>query len=283
MSLLQNSAMLVHLSISNWTARKYDRKATNEVHTNYNAKDAGNFNKLLIFDDRLKTITKTISAIRVFHYTNTLPWNDGGYRLLPSKNYLNYQTNLQALKRDFVEAVHDFIYNYEDMKYQAKNNLNGLYNEKDYPSVSKLEKKFDMDIEIIPIEDSAHFVLQVSQEEEDFIRKDIELRTENRFTAAINDIIKRFDTAVNNIYQTMIEPEKIFRDSLFNNLSSLIELSPSLNFSNDKRIDYIVRNCKPLLSYTPTEVRISPDRRIGCAADAKAALTVIELYTKKMQ
>ncbi len=83
--MIQNSAVLVDLNISVWTGRKMDKKVSDEIGAVKNAKaNAGNYHKkLLAGTDRLDDLQKLVSAIRIWHYEQTLPWSDNGSRLLP--------------------------------------------------------------------------------------------------------------------------------------------------------------------------------------------------------
>lgn len=48
--MLQTTSIVVSLSIGQWTARRLDKKVTNEVNTQHSAsEDAGRYNKLFYF------------------------------------------------------------------------------------------------------------------------------------------------------------------------------------------------------------------------------------------
>jgi len=100
MSNLNEKAMLVKLSVSQWTARKYDKKVSQEINDQYSAHDAGRYNKVLIAQEEIKKISKVASQARSFHYFNTLPWDDNGSRILPSvggQQKSNKQTTLDGI------------------------------------------------------------------------------------------------------------------------------------------------------------------------------------------
>ncbi len=63
---LSDRALLVQLSISQWTARKYDKRVTQQALTmNYASSDAGRFNKsLLPANDYLDMVHAKSAAIR---------------------------------------------------------------------------------------------------------------------------------------------------------------------------------------------------------------------------
>ena len=71
---LSDKAMLVRLTISQWSARKYDKSASQEIIVNHHAKpDAGRFNKLLVNQAEIKKIEKIANTARIYHYKVTLP------------------------------------------------------------------------------------------------------------------------------------------------------------------------------------------------------------------
>jgi len=95
---IASSAMFVELSISTWTGRKLDKRATKETTQANGADDrAGSFHKKLLGDcAELDAIHKFAGNVRTFHYHSTMPWSDMGMRLLPTAAYM---TSGRRLKR----------------------------------------------------------------------------------------------------------------------------------------------------------------------------------------
>ncbi len=83
--------MLCGLRISGWSARKLDRKVTDETnHAHGAASDAGRYNKALLAKDALAAVVTAANAARTFHYARTLPWLDDGARILPAAAYADF-------------------------------------------------------------------------------------------------------------------------------------------------------------------------------------------------
>ena len=103
MKKLNEKAMLVKLKISQWTARKYDRKISDKVARDMGADpDAGRYTKVLIANEAIEKINKLANEIRnKYHYTNTLPWLDDGSRILPAKNFQEYSQKIREYKSQF--------------------------------------------------------------------------------------------------------------------------------------------------------------------------------------
>src|ERR1051326_3676415 len=121
---LSHKALLVDLSISAWTGRKLDRQATSTVETTHNtAARVGNYTKRLLPDAKeLDEVNKIAGSIRVWLYSQTLPWASEGYRILKSSNYLDFTAEYRAKKAEFERAVESLVIAYPDLKERAKAN-----------------------------------------------------------------------------------------------------------------------------------------------------------------
>src|SRR5262252_4230560 len=106
---LSRKATLVSVEISQWSARKLDRRVTDEINSSHNASaDAGRYNKLLIEAKRLEKINKLVSAARDAYYTHTKPWADEGLRILPNVLHERLGKILREIEREFNLAADQF-------------------------------------------------------------------------------------------------------------------------------------------------------------------------------
>ena len=95
---IDTCAMLVEFSASVWTARKLDRKVSDEVVASKSAgsKAAARVNKnLLAGRDELDVIQAHVTSVRNYVYDNTLPWSDSGLRLLPTIRFTEFNARMQ--------------------------------------------------------------------------------------------------------------------------------------------------------------------------------------------
>ena len=84
---LTHDAMLVGLHIAAWSGRLYDRQASDHVAAAHEASaGAGRYNKRLLPKAAFAALTATMSEARSKHYSNSLPWDDKGARLLTVAN-----------------------------------------------------------------------------------------------------------------------------------------------------------------------------------------------------
>lgn len=277
---LSNKAMLVRLSISQWTARKYDKTVTNKVARDYGTNpDAGRYNKVLIAQDAIKTITKAANEARTYHYANTALWLDNGYQMLPADHYLKYTEKMREFKSAFDAAVSDFIDAYPDYVDDAKKRLNGMFNAADYPTLSQLRRRYAFDVEVMPLPTRDDFRVSLQASEVEAIQADIEARTKTAMQASLQDLWSRLYGAVSHIAERLSSPDAIFRDSLIGNVAELCGLLPVLNVLNDPNLETMRQTIETKLAgYDPQVLRDSKAARSVAASEAQAILNAMKGY-----
>ena len=286
---LHNRAMLIKLSISQWSARKFDKKITHETNQRYGTDDtAGRYNKALVAREAIKKIEKKANAARTFHEHNTLPWSDHGFRLLPSENFLEYSKDMRKLKSEFFYEVHSFINDYPALVDQAKELLNGMFDPLDYPAPDTIENKFSFDTSIYPLPIAEDFRVSLQQDAIEEIKHDIESRFEAAHNTAMIDLWERVHKNVAAMAERLTGKdaktgkEKTFRDSLVNNLIDLCDLLPRLNIANDHNLDTMRRNIESkLLAHDPQTLRDDSTARQETAQAANDILAAMAGYIGK--
>lgn len=272
MKKLSEKALLVNLCIRQWSARKYDRKATDEVNSAHNATDAGRFNKLLISKQALTDIQRISNSARQFHYNNTLPWSDQGDRLLPTTNYFEYFGEMSRFKAQFDEYVQQFVSGYDRLVAEAQLRLNSLFDPTDYPD--DVSDKFSLTVVPMPVPEVQDFRVELNDTDVDSLRVSIEKEVNSRFTAATESIYDRISEQLKHMHSKLIDPDAVFRDSMFENLQGMIELLPRLNFSGDAKILMLCDDLKKLYC-DPDSVRSNKDLRAEKATEVNAILNNI--------
>jgi hypothetical protein len=278
---LTEKAMLVKLSVTKWSARKHDKKVSKEVAANYGtAEDRGRYNKILIAQEHLKAISQAENAARTFHYQQTLPWKDDGARILPSANYLGYTAEIRKLKADFEKEVAAFLDLYSALVSQARYELNGLFNQADYPDPGKIGTKFTFEMEVDPLPAAEDFRVTLQGDEVNRIKSEIAARLEAAQQAAVNDLYTRLHGAIRHMQEKLADKEGIFRDSLVINIRELCELIPRLNFTGDSRLEELRAQAeKDLAAYDPEDLRKNQFARQETADAAADLLAKMAGYT----
>lgn len=273
MSILTKKAVLAALNMGGWAARKKDDAAADVVHQHYHAsKDSGNYNKALIDlkHESWVRITKARTALREFHYANTLPWVHKGAQLLPAATYLDYNSKVRELIEEYMEAATDFIDNhYSGLKADAKKKRNGLYREEDYPSIGELNRKFYAEVNFLPVPDSGHIIVDLQNAEVKRIKADTEVMVAQAVAAAQQELWVRLYDPVAKMAEALVDPGKRFHDTLASNVKDIVGMASSMNLAEDPRLDEMVAEVKRNLTKASADtLRTDPDKR---AANAKKA------------
>jgi hypothetical protein len=250
--MIQNSAMLVDLNISVWTGRKMDKKVSDEIDAAKNTKaKGGNYHKkLLAGTARLDSLQKLVAAIRIWHYEQTLPWSDGGSRLLPMKNFFDYKATLAAYEQQFNDEVQVFLTEYPTLVSAAAFQLGDLFDNTEYPDVDKLANKFGFKYVFLPVPEVGDFRIDVSEAGKEELKQQYEKFYNDKLGEAMGDAWARLHECVKHMSEKLANAPtpretkdgpnytQIFRDSLISNANELCELLTKLNVTNDPKLEH---------------------------------------------
>ena len=274
---LNDRALLVSLSISQWMARKYDKKATKEVaDINRASTSAGRYNKsLLPLNDLLANVHQKTGLIREKFAKNTLLWGIDGTRILPSANYLTFMQDFRKEKGEWQYLVQNFLDNYDTLVDEAKRWLGDLYDEKDYPARDKIVEKFNMDMAILPVPTN-DFRVELSSDELARLQEEMEGRMATVQQEAMMDAWGRLYKHVQHIAEKLADPKGIFRDSMVENAQETCDLLSRLNIADDPNLEAMRREVEAkLISHHPDSLRNDPDLRQDTAEEARKIMDLM--------
>jgi hypothetical protein len=248
---IQSVSVLVDLNISCWTARKLDRKVSEEVDVAKQTRGrAGNYNKMLLPGaDKLMEVSKMVGSIRTWHYEQTLPWSDGGSRLLPMLNFFEYKATLNQFEQKFDDAVRDFLAEYPQLVSAAAFQLGDLFDRNEYPDVGEITDKFRFRYSFAPLPGSGDFRIDAGEE----TKRELEAQYKGFFDAKLQDAYKdmweRLHVTLKALSTKLTDADKprdtkegpnytqIFRDSLITNAVDLCGLLTKLNVTDDPMLE----------------------------------------------
>ncbi len=238
---LTHDAMLVSLRISAWSGRLYDREASDHVAAHHDAStNAGRYNKRLLSKAALAALNATMSEARTRHYTNSLPWDDKGSRLLTVANYEHYTEMMDGFRERLVRQRARFIEDFDHYVEQARLDLGKLFRMEEYPSKEDLRGKFSIRYRITPVPDADHFIARLASEDTDRVKRDIERHIEEQLHDAVGDLYRRLAEAVERVSERLNEDGDgkplVFRDTMISNIRDLVDVVPRLNIFGDQRL-----------------------------------------------
>jgi hypothetical protein len=243
---IDTCAMLVELSVSQWTARKLDRTVSDELVANKHAQDKGaaRVNKhLLAGRTELEVITKFVTETRATVYDNTLPWSDSGIRLLPSAKFMEFNAKLQQAEDKFYGLVTEFVQVYPSLITAQAMALGNMFNRNDYPHPSDIEHRFRFSVNYMPVPSSGDFRVDIGNDAQEELRKKLSALADERVEHAMKDIktrlldhLKRMSDRLTIDYVSGEAVPRKFHDSLLEGAHDLCEMAQSLNVINDHQL-----------------------------------------------
>lgn len=261
--MIGSNAMLVDLNMSVWTGRKMDKKVSEEVDASKGTKArAGNYHKkLLAGSDKLEKVQKIVTAIRTWNYQQTLPWSDGGSRLLPMKNFFDYKETLNNFENQFTQAVDEFLTEYPQLVSSSAFTLGDLFDRNEYPDVEELRNKFRFKYVFCPVPDAGDFRVDVEESAKQELEEQYKSYYTEKLNSAMNEAWERLHEVLKHISERLDytdENKKKFWDSTITNATELCELLTKLNVTNDPKLEQARQQLeKALHGVEPSDVRES--------------------------
>ena len=278
---IASSAMLCELSISTWTGRKKDKRASEQVtYTNNASAGVANVSKKLLGDcDELIAVQKFTANIRNMHYAMTMPWSDTGLRLLPTVQYFKYHEAMTELQNEYERLVNMFLHEYDNEIINSQLKLGDLFDSSEYPSADSLSSKFGFRLSYIPLPDAGDFRIDVGTDATNQIKSEYESYYSAQLQTAMNDVWKRVyeklqamserldytDNFVEEVYEAkngkmrtrrLNKGAKKFRDTLITNVLGMAELLNVCNVANDAQMTAMATKlAQTLEGITPDALR----------------------------
>ena len=258
---LQSSAMLVELGISVWTARKLDKRASDDITTqNHADKGMANVNKRLLACDELTAVQKFAANARTAHYAMTLPWSDSGLRMLPTTKYFAYQKAMTQLQTEFFDLTEKFLGRYEWLINETQIKLGDMFDTNEYPSNDAVRAKFGYRLNYVPLPEAGDFRVDIGNQQADELRDQYATFYNNQLTRAMNDIWARAYDALSRMSERLDysdnDQKKVFRNSLVDNVIDLLDVMETMNITGDPTMQLQQRRLKQAMQgVTPEALR----------------------------
>lgn len=245
---VRDTAILVDVTIAVWSAERTDKKIMEDAKAAAGATgNVGRAIKNLMSgaDENLKVAKGAYTAVRLAHYTLTLPWVSDlhatratGARLLPNALFDRYMETMGVRQRTAQAALDAFVAGYPDDRTRAQANLAGLSRSDDYPNEEEVRRLFRVQIDFEPIPAAAHFTglpdATLHKLGESLERKQrIMLEGASRFMWA--EVHER----LLHLYVRLDDPKATFRDATVQSVIDLAALIPGWNVARDPRADKV--------------------------------------------
>lgn len=285
---LSSRALLVSLTIKQWSAKRHDKDASRRIATDAHATEApdkiGRYSKLLVPPEAIKSYTEAAGRMRSEHYRLTLPWGEDSVRILGIGALEQYQDSMRRCREDVEKATEEFLAAYPALVAGAPARLGELYRAEDYPPAELLRRKFGLELSSFPVPDPQHLRdvrRGMSDEQVQRLMAEVEASVNGRTADAMRSVWDRVYQAVQHMSERLGGYGKdadgkttgIFRDSVVGNLRELVEILPLLNVTGDSQLQIMSdRIAQSLCVEEAATLREKPKALESVKADADSIL-----------
>ena len=248
-SSISSAAMLVDLSISQWSGIRRDKAASAKVADDNGAKrGVASVTKKLLGDcPELKAISDFVAMVRTgTHHEMTLPWSNSGLRLLPTAKFFDYQADVTAKQGKFSTLVTEFLQAYEWARAEAKAALGSLFNDDEYPSADVLARKFKFNVNYLPVPEAGDWRVDMGNAAREELSQRYAEYYEEQTTKSVAALYAQTLDPLLRMSEKLADPVagdkansrgiKTFRDSLVENVVAMIDRLEVYNITNDQTI-----------------------------------------------
>jgi len=271
------SLVLIKLKISSWTSKRENRREARELETNRGAANGTVSVKAEYLEEKYRHLIGTAAShLRSFFNDHTLPWMDGGYRIVPVEKYQSLMDSLaQVIREEWEPAVLVLSSSYDAIKLAAQSRLSELYDPANFPAPGDFAGSYAVDIQRSAVQkaDDAR-IAGMSESALAEIRDSIRAQQSEALSKATESLIKRVREMMMEIIDRVSRDKKgTHYKSLWSNLRALVAVLPQLNINGDPRITKAVDNINERIARWPAEyMRQSKSARDTVATAAAGIL-----------
>jgi hypothetical protein len=279
-SQLRTSTIIVEFSAGTWTARKMDRKVTEEVNQQKrSAAKAGRvYKSMLPGVEALDKIVKYTASVRNWLYANSKPWSDSGQRLVTVDKYINEVAPIMdARGEEFWALTESFLDQYPLLISAQAFALGDLFDRDEYPGIEQVRSKFHYTVSYLPIPDAADFRLDLEETSRtqllDRFQQDVQQREQRVVEESRDALVKHLKHVIDRLgYAPDGTPNK-FKATLIDNLANAISDARQFNLTKDSALQALADESERVIRNVDAgELRKNHHVRSDVLAQAKGVV-----------
>lgn len=278
---ITDTIILAYVNISVWTGAKRDKGLAQETAQRKGAvSDACSVTKYIVDKAMIDYVTAKAQAVRVFHYKNTVAWDDNGGRALPVARWFTYQAEISPLIDEFNLACEQFANWYSENWRNQAERLGDMFNAEEYPYPAEIRDRFKFKQSFRPIQ-NPDFRTQLPDTVLNAVQDSMRQGMQEGFKLATAECWKRVADVVGKVYATLEEENKIFRDTLIENVNVMVDTVGPLNIAGNSVLADALQEAKNEIgSCIPDILRVDPRQRKRVCDIAKKIYDLAVLHSQ---
>jgi hypothetical protein len=299
---LTEKAVIVRHTVTgrSYGRTKQDKNLADKVASEHGAQKGGKAvkaSKVLIDPSFTEKLGEIGGKAYQAHIQGTLPWDDEGYRILPTANYFPYMAEQGRYRDQYRAAVADFEAHYPDAIEDAQRRLGDLFDRSNYMAPGNLFARHPTTdqylrfcvghpqhgIDIQPLPSKADIRVKMHGDEVSRIQAQIEARVQRTVTMAMQDLWGRLRAPIETLATRLGSYNegdiKRFESAWIENVRAIVEIVPKLNLTGDAGLIEMVADAQHLLlRWNADQMRVSKPTREMVKDSANAILAKMAGY-----
>jgi len=237
----------------------------------------------MIPKDKVASFTAAVSQAREFYKKNSLPWEDGNWRVVPVNRLQQFRDDLDTLiSKASDEHQRCYIASYDGLK-DAADKKKGKLNVQ-FPSKKELEESFAIEYNvgaIASVEDIRIVGIDTA------MRKQIQQDTEKRYNQQIEKGLIEQVTNISNTLEDLVE--RVGEDDqkgkkytrAMANFKAMLETTEHLNITGNEALASACKMAREkITNWSPDAIKSNPEVRSaikGAAEGVRGALKNVKM------
>ena len=272
---LAEKALVAKVSISCFNGIVQDKQITKDTNDANGVKGKrGSYTKRILQGDHFNAMQNNQQKIRNFITSISLPWLDGGWRLIKSVDFIETKRKLDELIAEFNKSVDEFIANYQVIKQKDMVELGSAYNPNDYPNVETMRNKFGVKFVAEKIAETdfrnSGWDAAIIQEMQDNALAEFE----SRLNAGKVEIVTRLRDELAHLAERLAKGS--FKQNSLTNIQEAIASIRNLNITDDSALETLVSNIGAIIPTDAEEVRDSQTKIDETKENVKVSIEAVD-------
>ena len=196
--------------------------------------------------------------------------------LVPTVRYFDFMTEIGAFRREFEAERDELLSNFKDALGRAEEVNGGLFDVNNYPDYETLASQMYFSIECTPVptENDYDRLSDLTPEQIEVLKREAVVTAQSKTQAAMRELFERLFKSVKHMAERLSDEEtgdqKIFRDTLIDNVNKAIAAAETLNITDDTELVELTQNIKEAIDgITAPDLRRDAELRRTTAEKAK--------------
>jgi len=244
--------LLTRVSFRKFNPSKKNRKAVEEYSAKHGVERSMLTSNIRLIPKRFTDPLQRIeSDCRKIVEQLTLPWEDRGNRLLPSKMVAKYQDEMRAARYRWDKAVDAFVGEWSSIVEEAKRELAGDFFRYagHYPSSDQVRSRFQMLTTFMPMPDNDKLATELREEMEEVFHD----RIEDASSELRTRLVEKLEHLASKCREAGSEGSRFYSSNV-DNVLELCDLIPDMLIKDDDNLLASVQNAKDALSGIDADV-----------------------------